>query len=234
VTAGTVPDANPHYHQHRDRLRRRFMHDLGESMEDYELLELVLTQLIPRRDVKPLAKELVARFGGFAAVIAAPPEALTKVKGLSERSVIGLKVIQSAALRLSRQEVLNCDVINSWDRLIAYCNAVLARETVEQVRLLLLDRKNKLIADEVQHRGTVDQTALYPREVVKRALDRGASAIILVHNHPSGDPTPSQADIATTREVYEATSRLGITLHDHVIIGRSDYFSFRAMGLLET
>ena len=143
-------------------------------------------------------------------------------------------MIQAAALRLARQEVLDSDVINSWDRLIAYCNAVLARETVEQVRLLLLDRKNKLIADEIQHRGTVDQTALYPREVVKRALDRGASAIILVHNHPSGDPTPSQADIATTREVHEATSRLGITLHDHVIIGRSDYFSFRAMGLLQT
>ncbi len=222
----------PHYHNHRARLRQRFMRDQGASMEDYELLELVLTQLIPRRDVKPLSKALVNRFGSFAAVIAAPPEALRAMPDVGETTVVGLKVVQAAALRLARQEVLNSHVISSWDKLIGYCNAVLARETVEQVRVLLLDRKNKLIADELQHRGTVDQTPLYPREVVKRALDRGASAIILVHNHPSGDPTPSQQDIDSTRELKEATTRLGIALHDHVIIGRSDYFSFRATGLL--
>ncbi len=222
----------PHYHNHRARLRQRFMRDQGASMEDYELLELVLTQLIPRRDVKPLAKSLLDRFGSFAAVIAAPPETLQAVPQLGQATVVGLKVVQAAALRLTRQEVMNSNVIGSWDKLIGYCNAVLAREPVEQVRVLLLDRKNKLIADELQHQGTVDQTPLYPREVVKRALDRGASAIILVHNHPSGDPTPSQQDIDSTRELKEATTRLGIALHDHVIIGRSDYFSFRATGLL--
>lgn len=202
------------------------------ALPDYELLELALFAAIPRRDVKPLAKTLIARFGSFADVIAAAPERLMEVDGIGEATVTALKVIQAAALRLSRSQVLNRPALSSWTALIDYCTAAMAREANEEFRILFLDRKNVLIADEVQARGTVDHTPVYPREIVKRALELGASAFILVHNHPSGDPTPSQADIAMTREIANAAKALKIALHDHLVIGRKGHVSFKAMGLL--
>jgi len=222
----------PHYLEHRARLRARFMAGGADALPDYELLELVLFAAIPRRDVKPLAKTLIARFGSFADVIAAPPERLLDVDGIGEATVTALKVIQAAALRLSRSQVLNRPALSSWAALIDYCTAAMAREANEEFRILFLDRKNVLIADEVQARGTVDHTPVYPREIVKRALELGASAFILVHNHPSGDPTPSQADIAMTREIANAAKALKIALHDHLVIGRKGHVSFKAMGLL--
>lgn len=222
----------PHYHGHRQRLRERFTATGGDGMPDYELLELLLAQAIPRRDVKPLAKDLLERFGSFAGVIAAEPDRLAAVKGMGESSAIALKVVQAAAVRLLQQQVLGRDVIDSWDRLVDYCTAAMAHEPVEQLRLLFLDRKNVLIADEVQQQGTVDHTPLYTREVVKRALDLGASALIVVHNHPSGDATPSQGDIRMTKELREALEKIGIALHDHLVIGRHGHESFRAKGLL--
>jgi len=223
---------SPHYHGHRQRLRERFRATGGDGMPDYELLEMLLALAIPRRDVKPLAKALLARFGSFAGVIAAEPDKLETVTGMGETSVSALKLVRAAAVRLLRQEVMDRDAISSWERLLDYCRAAMAHEPVEQLRLLFLDRKNVLIADEVQQRGTVDHTPLYVREVVKRALELGASALILVHNHPSGDPTPSRGDIDMTRQVKEALEKIGITLHDHVVIGRTGHTSFRATGLL--
>ena len=222
----------PHFHGHRQRLRDRFLATGGDGMPDYELLEMLLTQAIPRRDVKPLAKELLARFGSFAGVIAADPERLLAVSGMGESAVAALKVVRAAAVRLLQQETMGRDVIGSWDKLVDYCRAAMAHETVEQLRLLFLDRKNALIADEVQQRGTVDHTPVYVREVVKRALELGASALIIVHNHPSGDPTPSRGDIEMTQQVKDALDKIGIALHDHVVIGRRGHESFRAKGLL--
>ena len=222
----------PHYLGHRKRLRERFMKAGGEALPDYELLELLLALAKPRGDVKPLAKKLIKRFGGFAAVISAEPRELTEVEGVAEATAVALKTVQAAALRLAREEVMARPVIGSWERLIAYCRMAMAHSKTEQFRLLFLDRKNALIADELQQRGTVDHTPVYTREVVKRALDLGASAIIMVHNHPSGDPTPSKADILMTREVRDAAEKLGIVLHDHVIIGRGEHASFKALGLL--
>lgn len=222
----------PHYLGHRKRLRERFIKAGGEALPDYELLELLLALAKPRGDVKPLAKKLIKRFGGFAAVISAEPRELTEVEGVAEATAVALKTVQAAALRLAREEVMARPVIGSWERLIAYCRMAMAHSKTEQFRLLFLDRKNALIADELQQRGTVDHTPVYTREVVKRALDLGASAIIMVHNHPSGDPTPSKADILMTREVRDAAEKLGIVLHDHVIIGRGEHASFKALGLL--
>lgn len=228
----TKPKEKPHYLGHRQRLRERFLATGGDGMPDYELLELLLAQAIPRRDVKPLAKALLDRFGDFAGVIAAPPERLETVAGMGAASVAALKVAQAAAVRLLRQQVMRRNVIDSWDRLVDYCTAAMAHEKVEQLRLLFLDRKNALIADEKQQQGTVDHTPLYTREVVKRALELGASALIVVHNHPSGDPTPSQGDIRMTRDVRDALEKIGVTLHDHLVIGRNGHESFRARGLL--
>lgn len=222
----------PHYLGHRKRLRERFIKAGGEALPDYELLELLLALAKPRSDVKPLAKKLLKRFGGFAAVISAEPRELTEVEGVAEATAVALKTVQAAALRLAREEVMARPVIGSWERLLAYCRMAMAHSKTEQFRLLFLDRKNALIADELQQRGTVDHTPVYTREVVKRALDLGASAIIMVHNHPSGDSTPSKADIQMTREVKEAAEKLGIVLHDHVIIGRGEHASFKALGLL--
>lgn len=224
--------AKPHYHGHRQRLRERFMATDGEGMPDYELLELLLAIAIPRSDVKPLAKTLLAEFGSFNGVITAGPEALGRVKGMGDVSVAALKVVRAAALRLARGEIMDRPVVNSWDRLLDYCMAAMGHEKVEQTRVLFLDKRNKLIADERQNRGTVDHTPLYPREIVKRALELGASAIILVHNHPSGDPTPSRADIDMTKEVQDAAAKLGIALHDHLIISREGPASFKSLGLL--
>jgi DNA repair protein RadC len=221
----------PHYYGHRERLRRRLIDAGAESLPDYELLEVLLFANDPRKDVKPLAKALLERFGGFAAVVSAEPQALRDA-GLREPAVAVMKSVRAAALRLSRGELRERDVINSWDRLIDYCTAHIAYGQVEEFHLLFLDRKNALLAHERQQRGTVDHTPVYTREVVKRALELGASALILVHNHPSGDPTPSQADIAVTRDIVAAAKPLGVTIHDHLIIGRGRHTSLRDMGLL--
>ena len=201
-------------------------------MPDYELMEMVLFAAIPRRDVKPLAKSLIARFGSFAEAIAAPRERLLEVEGMSEGAATQLKVVEAAALRLSKTRLLGRPALASWAALLDYCAAAMARSMREEFRVLFLDRKNVLIADEVQSTGTIDHTPVYPREIVKRALELGASAIILVHNHPSGDPTPSKADILMTREIADAAHALKIAVHDHLVVGRSGHASFKALGLL--
>ena len=222
----------PHYHEHRDRLRQRLLEKGPETLADYEVIEFLLFGAIPRRDVKPIAKALIARFGSLAGVLAAEAKELTDVAGVGESSAAALKIVHEAARRLAREELADKPVITSWDQLLAYCRISMGRDKVERFHLLFLDRKNRLIADEPQQRGTVDHTPVYPREVVKRALELGASALILVHNHPSGDPTPSSADIAMTREVKEAAEKLGIAVHDHVVIAKAGHASFRSLGLL--
>ncbi|HLO79090.1 MAG TPA: DNA repair protein RadC [Magnetospirillum sp.] len=221
----------PHYHGHRERLRERFLAE-PEALPDYEVLELLLASVIPRRDTKPLAKALIDEFGGFAEVLAAPPQTLEAFSGISPTIAAYLKVVEHAAQRMARLKVMDKPVISSWDALLDYCNAVMGRLPVEQFRLLFLDRKNVLIADELQQQGTVDHTPLYPREVVKRALQLNSSAIIMAHNHPSGDPTPSKADIEMTRTVRDALRAVGIQLHDHLVIGRKGHVSFKSLGLL--
>jgi len=201
-------------------------------MPDYELMELALFAAIPRRDTKPLAKALIAHFGSFAEAIAAPRERLLEIEGMSDGAATQLKIVEAAALRLSQTRVLGRPALSSWAALIDYCAAAMARAMKEEFRILFLDRKNVLVADEVQSSGTIDHTPVYPREIVKRALELGASAVILVHNHPSGDPTPSRADIEMTREVVEAAKALKISVHDHVIVGRNGHASFKALGLL--
>lgn len=225
-------ESRPHYLGHRQRLRERFMTGGPEALADYELLELLLFQSRPRGDVKPLAKALIRRFETFAGVLAAQPAELAMVDGIGEASIVALKTVQAAALRMSRQELIDRPVISSWKKLLEYCHAAMAHEKIEQFRLLFLDGKNALIADEVQQRGTVNHTPVYTREVVKRALELGASAIVMVHNHPSGDPTPSKDDIAMTKEVAAAAEKLGIALHDHLIIGRKGHSSLKSMGLI--
>jgi len=224
--------AKNHATGHRERLRSRFQKAGVEALHDYELLELVLFRAIPRRDVKPLAKDLIAKFGGFAETLAAPIERLTEVTGVSDAAAIDLKIVQAASIKLAQERVLNRPVISSWDALLAYCRSAQADEKIELFRILFLDKKNILIADEVQQRGTVDHTPVYPHEVVKRALELGASAIILVHNHPSGDPTPSGADIEMTNQIVKAAKTLGIRVHDHLVIGHRTEASFKNLGLL--
>jgi DNA repair protein RadC len=227
-------DFAPQSHQagHRERLRERFLDGGASAIPDYELMELVLFAAIPRRDVKPLAKQLIAQFGSFAEVIAAPLSRLREIPGIGESVATQLKIVEAAALRLARTQLLNKPALSSWAALIDYCTAAMARSQQEEFRILFLDRKNVLIADEVQTRGTIDHTPVYPREIVKRALELGASAIILVHNHPSGDPTPSRADIEMTRDVAAAAKALSIAVHDHLVIGRSGHASFKSLGLL--
>ncbi|MEM8772794.1 MAG: DNA repair protein RadC [Pseudomonadota bacterium] len=228
------PEKEPSNHTagHRERLRERFRKAGVDGVQDYELLELVLFRAIPRRDVKPLAKELIAKFGGFSEVIAAPVERLTEVKGVSDAVATEMKIVHAASIKLAQERVLKRPVISSWNDLLSYCRAAMADEKTELFRILFLDKKNILIADEVQQRGTVDHTPVYPREVVKRALELGASAIILVHNHPSGDPTPSRADIDMTNQIIKAAGALNIRIHDHLIIGHDDHVSFKAKGLM--
>ncbi len=217
---------------HRDRLRERFARAGVDALQDYELLELVLFRARARGDVKPLAKDLLKRFGGFAEVLAAPVARLVEVKGLGEATALELKIVHAAAVKLSQQRVLQRQVISSWNELLSYCRAAMADEKTELFRILFLDKKNILIADEVQQRGTVDHTPVYPREVVKRALELSASAIILVHNHPSGDPTPSRADIDMTNQIVKAAQALNIRVHDHLIVGARSEASFKGLGLL--
>jgi len=236
--SGSVPTglsdmtgALPHYYGHRDRLRHRLIEAGAETLPDYELLEVLLFTNDARRDVKPLAKALIDRFGGFPEVVSAEPDAL-RAAGLREPAVALLKSVREAALRLSRAELRARPLLGSWDRLIDYCNANVAYSPVEEFHLLFLDRKNALIAHERQQRGTVNHTPVYTREVVKRALELQASALILVHNHPSGDPTPSTDDIAVTLDIVKAAKPLGVTVHDHLIIGRGRHTSLRDMGVL--
>jgi DNA repair protein RadC len=223
--------ARPHYYGHRQRLRERMMASGPETLPDYELLEMLLFAAYQRGDVKPLAKAVLAKLGGFGKVISADPDALAEA-GLNLAGVAAVKAAREAALRLMRTELEEQPVVNSWDKLIDYCNAHVAHNKIEEFHVLFLDRKNVLIKHERQQRGTIDHTPVYPREVVKRALELGASALILVHNHPSGDPTPSKADIAVTQDIKKAAAPLGVVLHDHVIIARNHHVSFRDLGLI--
>jgi DNA repair protein RadC len=225
-------DDKPHYAGHRDRLRERFLVAGEKSLADYELLELLLFLSRTRGDVKPMAKALISRFGSFAEVISATPSELMSMPGIGESFVIALKTAQAAAIRLIAQPIMNRPINSSWRQLLDYCHASMAFNKIEQFRVLYLDKKNILIADEVQQEGTVDHTPVYPREILKRALELAASAFIMVHNHPSGDTTPSQEDIEMTREVARASEPLGIILHDHVVVGRSGHTSFKSLGLL--
>jgi DNA repair protein RadC len=225
-------DDTPHYHGHRDRLRQRFREAGAQALSDYELMELVLFRAIPRRDVKPLAKQLVARFGSFAETIAAPEALLAEVPGLGEAAVTEMKIVQAAALRIARGEVRKRTVLSSWTAVLDYIRTAMAYQAREQFRVLFLDKKNQLIADEVQNEGTVDHAPVYPREIVRRALELSATAVILVHNHPSGDPTPSTQDIAMTKQIVDVAKPLGILVHDHVIIGREGHASLKGLRLM--
>ena len=227
----TAPE-KPHYIGHRKRLRERFLNAGPEALADYELLELLLFLARARGDVKPLAKQLLGRFGSFPGVISAEPERLAEVKGVGKAGIVALKSVRAAALKLMREEVMERPILSSWDKVLAYCRASMGYGSTEQFRILFLNRKNVMIAEEVQQTGTVDHTPVYPREVVKRALELGASAIVMVHNHPSGDPTPSTADIEMTRQVRDAGKALGVTVHDHLIIGRDGHASLKSMGLI--
>jgi len=217
---------------HRKRLRTRFMEGGATAMPDYELLELLLFRAIPRQDVKPLARLLLDTFGDLNRVVTATPARLMMIKGVGEAVVQDLKILEAVAQRMMRARVMNRPVLSSWDALVDYCHTAMAHRETEQFRVLFLDRKNVLIADEEQAKGTVDHVPVYPREVMKRALELNASAVILVHNHPSGDPTPSQSDISMTIQVQDAGQVLGVTLHDHLIIGKETELSFRASGYL--
>jgi DNA repair protein RadC len=217
---------------HRQRLRERFTNGGADAVPDYELLEMILFRAFPRIDTKPIAKRLIARFGSFAEVISAPPERLKEIEGVGDRAVQELKLIKTAAERLTKGEIQARPALSSWNGVLDYLRLAQGFEVYEQFRILFLDKKNHLIADEVQGRGTVDHTPVYVREVVKRALELSATAIILVHNHPSGDPAPSRADIDVTKLIIDAAKPLGVTVHDHVIVGRNGHASLRALKLI--
>lgn len=225
--------APPHYLGHRERARQKFLSVGADALADYELLELVLQIVLPRKDTKPIAKDLIQKFGSFSGVFGAPPARLAEVKGLGEISGTNLKIIQAAAQRFARDRMLlDMPVLGSWTALIDYCHAQMAFNNVEQFRILFLDKKNRLIADEVQQTGTVDHAPVYPREVIKRSLELSATALILVHNHPSGDPTPSSADVQMTRQINDVARPLGITVHDHIVIGKSGHASMKGLKLI--
>jgi DNA repair protein RadC len=222
----------PHYHGHRERLRERF-HSAGpDALSDYELLEMVLFTAQPRRDMKPLAKSLLRKFGSFAETVHAPEARLREVDGMGEASITQLKLIAAAASRIAKGQLQQRTLLSSWNDVIDYCRTSMAFADKEQFRLLFLDKRNQLIADEVQQVGTVDHTPVYPREVIKRALELSATAIVLVHNHPSGDPTPSQADIQMTRAIIDIATPLGISVHDHIIVGRNGHASLKRLKLI--
>ena len=226
------PAEPPHYHGHRQRLRERFLTAGADALSDYELLEMVLFTAQPRRDMKPLAKTLLKKFGAFAEVIHAPEPLLREVDGIGEATIIQLRLIAAAANRIAKGELKQKHALSSWQDVITYCRTSMAFAEKEQFRLLFLDKRNQLIADEVQQTGTVDHTPVYPREVIKRALELSATAIILVHNHPSGDPTPSQADIRMTKAIVDIAKPLGIAVHDHIIVGRNGHTSLKGSGLM--
>jgi len=227
-----APEIPPHFHGHRERLRERFREAGADALSDYELLELVLFRALLRRDVKPIAKDLIAKFGSFPEVISAPAARLAEVKGLGAATITELKVVHAAATRLARGQVRKRPILSSWSNVIDYCRTTMAFAEKEQFRVLFLDKRNQLIIDELQQTGTVDHTPVYPREVVKRALELSATALILVHNHPSGDPTPSHADIQMTQTIIEVARPLGIAVHDHIIVGRDGHVSFKGLKLV--
>jgi len=227
-----LAEATPHYHGHRERLRERFRVVGADALSDYELLELVLFRALPRRDVKPLAKTLISRFGSFAEAVHAPTVLLGEIDGLGEAAITELKLIAAAASRVAKGQLRQRTVLSSWSAVIDYCRAAMAFADKEQFRILFLDKRNQLIADELQQVGTVDHTPVYPREVVKRALELSATAIILVHNHPSGDPTPSTADIQMTKSIIGIAGPLGISVHDHIIVGRNGHASLKGLRLI--
>jgi DNA repair protein RadC len=222
----------PHYLGHRERLRARFREAGPEALADYELLELLLFRAIPQRDVKPLAKSLLASFGSFAEVISASPSRLAEVRGLGAAAITEIKIVQAAAQRLLRGEIKQRTVLSSWSAVLDYCRSTMAFAEREQFRILFLDKRNQLIADEVQQEGTVDHTPVYPREVMKRALELSASAIILVHNHPSGDPTPSHADIQMTQAIVDVAKPLGVAVHDHIVVSKRGHVSSKGLQLI--
>ncbi len=226
------PPERPHYHGHRERLRERLLAGGADALADYELLEMVLLGAHARRDMKPLAKALLAKFGSFTDVIAAPPARLKEVDGVGDSVIATLKVVHAAANRFARGEVRRRPALSSWSAVIDYCRTAQAFADIEQFRILFLDKRNQLIADEVQQKGTVDHTPVYPREVVKRALELSATAVVLVHNHPSGDPTPSRADIQMTQQIVDIAKPLGIAVHDHIIVGKDGHASLRGLGLI--
>ena len=230
-TAG-LSETRPHYFGHRERLRDRFRVAGADAVNDYELLELVLFRAIPQRDVEPLAKDLIARFGSFPEVISAPAARLAETKGIGEAAITELKVVHAAASRLARGQVKKRTVRSSWASFIDYCRTTMAFADKEQFRVLFLDKRNQLILDEVQQVGTIDHTPVYPREVVKRALELSATALILVHNHPSGDPTPSHADIQMTQTIIDIARPLGIAVHDHIVVGKEGHASFKSLRLI--
>jgi DNA repair protein RadC len=218
---------------HRQRVRTRFLKVGGENFTDVELLEAVLHLCLPRKDTKDFAKLLLRRFGSFSGVLSAPPAQIAEFRGLSDATITNLKLVQAAAQRFARDQVdRKQPILSSWSELIDYCHTQMAFENVEQFRILFLDKKNRLIADEVQQRGTVDHTPVYPREVIKRTLELSATALILVHNHPSGDPSPSAADVQMTRQIIEIAKPLGVSVHDHLIIGRSGHVSMKGLKLI--
>lgn len=223
---------DPDYFGHRERLRERFNTAGPEALADYELLEILLFRVHKRKNTKPVAKALIAKFGSFSEALSAPPERLREVEGVGEVTIADFKVIQAVALRLMKGNVAKREVLTSWSAIQDYLRASMGFEAREQFRVLFLDKRNQLIADEVQQTGTVDHTPVYTREVVKRALELSASAIVLVHNHPSGDPTPSMTDIDMTRKIKDACEKLGIALHDHIIVGRQGHTSFRGLKLI--
>ena len=224
--------AAPLHAGHRQRLRDRFRKGGADALPDYELLELILFRALPRRDTKTLAKTLIARFGSFAEVVTAPEPRLKEIEGAGDAVVTELKLVRAAALRLTRSDIMQRPALSSWAQVLDYLRAAQGFEHREQFRILFLDKKNHLIADEVQQQGTIDHTPVYVREVVKRALEQSATAIVLVHNHPSGDPTPSRADIDMTKQIVAAAKPLGVAVHDHVIVGRDGHASFRALKLI--
>ncbi|SON56096.1 DNA repair protein RadC [Hartmannibacter diazotrophicus] len=222
----------PHYHGHRDRLRARFREHGADAIADYELLELLLFRSIPRQDTKPIAKALLQAFGSFAQVLGAPEQRLKSIPGVGDAVVTDLKLMHAATQRMIRGELKGRTVLSSWSSVIDYCRTAMIFEEKEQFRILFLDKKNALIVDEVQQVGTVDHTPVYPREVVKRALELSATALILVHNHPSGDPTPSRADIQMTKQIIDVAKPLGISVHDHIIVGREGHASLKGLQLI--
>src|SRR5580658_2980997 len=229
--ASAVEDP-PHYHGHRMRLRERFRQAGAGALSDYELLEMVLFRVIPRGDVKPLAKILIKAFGSFAGAIHAPETRLREIKGVGESTITEFKLIAAAAHRIAKGELQQRALLSSWNEVIDYCRTNMAFADKEQFRILFLDKRNQLITDEVQQTGTVDHTPVYPREVIKRALELSATAILLVHNHPSGDPTPSQADVQMTLEIIAVAGPLGVAVHDHLIVGRQGHASLRSLRLI--
>ncbi|NRA89346.1 MAG: DNA repair protein RadC [Rhizobiales bacterium] len=227
-----MSENKPHYLGHRDRLKTKFHNKGADALEDYELLELYLFRAIPRRDTKPIAKDLIQKFGNFSAVISANYDRLIEVKGVGDAVANDIMLINAASLRMMQNDLTDKPVLSSWSALVQYCQAAMAYKTVEEFRIIFLNKHNRIIVDEVQQQGTIDHTPVYPREVIKRALELAASAIVLVHNHPSGDPTPSPGDIKMTNQIIEAGKPIGIAVHDHLIISKDGHTSFKAHGLI--